>query len=817
MPKTQENPEAIPAYLEFFGMKRPPFAKLSVPSQLFHSDQYSVLADHLASATEQSDFLLVLCGAEGSGKTTLLNRHIVNLDEDVSYATFDETCANGTQFYCGLLRQLGFHDISGKLNELRNIAREFLIHRGTAGDHVLLIIDNAHLVCASVLEQLRWIAGTKVKDRRVLSVVLAGNSDLVRIMGSPAMQNLRFQRHVDFNIRVYSEQETEDYVRHRLRLSGGADAAKFAHEAHPAIYRFTGGIPVSINRLCNAVLTEACSLATRVVTGDLVRSVAETHKILPHVVPLQGMGRRKTDSSVSLVIPVQQPEERIIARDPPPRPAFESPAPGSAVADVDLKELLNQVSQLSGQLAVQTQKTETLSNTVLDDTAEIRRLEDALSETRKALQESESAADELTAKADAEIEELERETSELQESAKQLAADLKIANRQAARIDALEKSLQESQDECETLRSDAADSRKELRAAKKATTAAAKAEAKIEKLEREKSELQDECKSLRSGTADSRKEMRAAKKATTAAAKAEAKIEKLEREKSELQVSIKGLTADLKIANKQAARIDALEKSLQESQDECETLRSGTADSGKEMRAAKKATTAAAKAEAKIEKLEREKSELQVSVKGLTADLKIASKQAARIDALEKSLQKSQDECASLRSSADTLTTLEESVSERDARIVELKAELDSYVKANTKNQPELPDKQAQSPRAQPMPDTSIEQTARAIATIEVLRNGKIDQVMNIAEGPSRIMIGRGDDCELCLESKFVSRHHALIFCNAEGVYIEDLNSSNGTVVNSRKESRCVLHANDNVMIGDFQLRPRSAVKNDPV
>jgi len=741
VPKTQENPEAIPAYLEFFGMKRPPFAKLSVPSQLFHSDQYSVLADHLASATEQSDFLLVLCGAEGSGKTTLLNRHIVNLDEDVSYATFDETCANGTQFYCGLLRQLGFHDISGKLNELRNIAREFLIHRGTAGDHVLLIIDNAHLVCASVLEQLRWIAGTKVKDRRVLSVVLAGNSDLVRIMGSPAMQNLRFQRHVDFNIRVYSEQETEDYVRHRLRLSGGADAAKFAHEAHPAIYRFTGGIPVSINRLCNAVLTEACSLATRVVTGDLVRSVAETHKILPHVVPLQGMGRRKTDSSVSLVIPVQQPEERIIARDPPPRPAFESPAPGSAVADVDLKELLNQVSQLSGQLAVQTQKTETLSNTVLDDTAEIRRLEDALSETRKALQESESAADELTAKADAEIEELERETSELQESAKQLAADLKIANRQAARIDALEKSLQESQDECETLRSDAADSRKELRAAKKATTAAAKAEAKIEKLEREKSELQDECKSLRSGTADSRKEMRAAKKATTAAAKAEAKIEKLERENSELQVSIKGLTADLKIANKQAARIDALEKSLQESQ----------------------------------------------------------------------------DECASLRSSADTLTTLEESVSERDARIVELKAELDSYVKANTKNQPELPDKQAQSPRAQPMPDTSIEQTARAIATIEVLRNGKIDQVMNIAEGPSRIMIGRGDDCELCLESKFVSRHHALIFCNAEGVYIEDLNSSNGTVVNSRKESRCVLHANDNVMIGDFQLRPRSAVKNDPV
>ena len=249
MARALENPDAIPTYLEFFGMKRPPFAKLSVPSQLFHSDQYSVLADHLASATEQSDFLLVLCGAEGSGKTTLLNRHILNLDEDVSYASFDDTCTDGTQFYCGLLRQLGFHDIAGKLNELRNIAREFLIHRGIAGDPVLLIVDNAHLVCASVLEQLRWISETAVEDRRVLSVVLAGNSDLPRIMGSPAMRKLKFQRHVDFNIRVYSEQETEDYVRHRLRLSGGADAAKIAHEAHPVIYRFTGGIPDLINRL----------------------------------------------------------------------------------------------------------------------------------------------------------------------------------------------------------------------------------------------------------------------------------------------------------------------------------------------------------------------------------------------------------------------------------------------------------------------------------------------------------------------------------------------------------------------------------------
>lgn len=578
MARAQENPDTKPSYLEFFGMERPPFARLSVSSQLFHSDQYSILADHLASATERSDFLLVLCGAAGSGKTTLLNRHILDIEEDVSYATFDETCADGTQFYHRLLRQLGFHDISGKLHELKNIAREYLIHRGMAGDHVLVIIDNAHLVCASVLEQLRLIAETTVKNRRVLSVILAGNPDLPRIMASPAMRKLRFKHHVDFTIRVYSQQETEDYVRHRLRLSGGADATRFAQEAHPVIYRFTGGIPNAINRLCNAVLTEACALDTRVITGDLIRSVAEAHEILPHVIPLQGMGRRKTDSSVSLLIPVQQPEDRIIARDPPPRPAFESPAPGSAIADVDFKDLLNQVSQLSGQLAVQTQRTETLSGTILDDTAE--------------------------------IEELERKVSELQ-------------------------------DQCETLRTSAADARKEMRAAKKAATAAAKAEAKVAKLE--------------------------------------------------------------------------------------------------------------------------------------------------------------------------------ESVSDRDARIAELQAELDTYINADTINQPALHDAQADAQSEQSVRKTSAAPAVGKITTIDVLRDGEIIQVINLADVPSRIMIGRGEDCELRLDSNFVSRHHALMFCTNSGVSIEDLNSFNGTVVNSRKISRCDLYPDDKVTIGNFDLRPRPAVKNDGV
>ena len=70
-------------------------------------------------------------------------------------------------------------------------------------------------------------------------------------------------------------------------------------------------------------------------------------------------------------------------------------------------------------------------------------------------------------------------------------------------------------------------------------------------------------------------------------------------------------------------------------------------------------------------------------------------------------------------------------------------------------------------------------------------------------------MIGRDTDNELRLDSTFVSRHHALLHFEKQHVYIEDLNSFNGTIVNSNLVTRCDLRVGDVVMIGDYQIRPR--------
>jgi hypothetical protein len=67
--------------------------------------------------------------------------------------------------------------------------------------------------------------------------------------------------------------------------------------------------------------------------------------------------------------------------------------------------------------------------------------------------------------------------------------------------------------------------------------------------------------------------------------------------------------------------------------------------------------------------------------------------------------------------------------------------------------------------------------------------------------------IGSSPDSDIQIESKFVSRHHAQLIQNDRGCVVGDLNSTNGTFVNSRRINKRVLRAGDIVTIGKHNFR----------
>ncbi|NND64627.1 MAG: FHA domain-containing protein [Gammaproteobacteria bacterium] len=69
------------------------------------------------------------------------------------------------------------------------------------------------------------------------------------------------------------------------------------------------------------------------------------------------------------------------------------------------------------------------------------------------------------------------------------------------------------------------------------------------------------------------------------------------------------------------------------------------------------------------------------------------------------------------------------------------------------------------------------------------------------------LMIGRREDCDIRIDSKNVSRLHAQIFTVLDQAYVLDLDSKNGTFVNSRRVKKHLLSDGDVVTLGGHELR----------
>jgi chromosome segregation ATPase len=108
---------------------------------------------------------------------------------------------------------------------------------------------------------------------------------------------------------------------------------------------------------------------------------------------------------------------------------------------------------------------------------------------------------------------------------------------------------------------------------------------------------------------------------------------------------------------------------------------------------------------------------------------------------------------------------------------------------------------------------TSIERLGAAPAPIAPAAEFTAELVRLDGDQPAvyplarRTRIGRTAGCELQIDPQSVSRNHAMLLKGARELIVEDLNSTNGVLVNGRKVSRQVLSDGDVITIGEIQFR----------
>jgi hypothetical protein len=78
---------------------------------------------------------------------------------------------------------------------------------------------------------------------------------------------------------------------------------------------------------------------------------------------------------------------------------------------------------------------------------------------------------------------------------------------------------------------------------------------------------------------------------------------------------------------------------------------------------------------------------------------------------------------------------------------------------------------------------------------------------LEIALVKERMTLGKGIECDICLDHTNVSNEHAVILKEGNEYVLEDLGSRRGTMLNKKPVRREPLHDGDLISIGAFKLR----------
>jgi general secretion pathway protein A len=89
--------------------------------------------------------------------------------------------------------------------------------------------------------------------------------------------------------------------------------------------------------------------------------------------------------------------------------------------------------------------------------------------------------------------------------------------------------------------------------------------------------------------------------------------------------------------------------------------------------------------------------------------------------------------------------------------------------------------------------------------TLYVSHEGETINQLTFAQ--PRLLIGRSEHNDISIESRFISRHHVLLARHGDSTFLMDLNSTNGTFVNSRRVSNHVLIHDDVISLGNHRIK----------
>ena len=309
-------------YLAHFGLARRPFEMSPDPYFFFPTAPHQeALAGLVYGITARKGFL-VLTGEVGTGKSLLVRCLLDALDRRrVACAYVFNSLLSPREFLEYIAEDLGAARGHASKSELLIGLNRRLIENHRRGLTTVAVVDEAHLLGAEVLEEIRLLTNLETPEGKLLQIALVGQPELDATLETHELRQLKQRISLRLSLRGLTLAETFRYVRSRLDAAGDPSGETFTPAALWLLHSFSSGIPRLINTLADNSLLAAYAAGKRSVGAEFVEEAAADLRVRP-----AGLARAAAAGAAA--------EPALAPRSAPAPPSTDSlhavSAPGSA-------------------------------------------------------------------------------------------------------------------------------------------------------------------------------------------------------------------------------------------------------------------------------------------------------------------------------------------------------------------------------------------------------------------------------------------------------------------------------------------------------
>ena len=265
-------------YLDHFGLAKPPFQITPDLGFFFSGGRRGDILSALLHVAQHEEGIMTLVAEVGSGKTMLARLLLSRLPSSICTIYLANPSFSRDEILGAIGRELGLTNLPTSTEARLAALHQELLNRHSAGQRVLLVIDEAHAMPPESLEEVRLLSNLETEQHKLINIMLFGQPELDVTLLDRRMRQVRDRVIHRFELTALPADEAAAYVDHRLRAAGWQGGALFAPAAMALLIKASGGRARRINLLADKALLAAYANGKSSVQIEQVRTaVSELH------------------------------------------------------------------------------------------------------------------------------------------------------------------------------------------------------------------------------------------------------------------------------------------------------------------------------------------------------------------------------------------------------------------------------------------------------------------------------------------------------------------------------------------------------------